>query len=84
MYGNPDKEKAAAQTFLNFRQKRFVVSYAAQFKQLAAKIKWANNNIFINIFYKKLKDTVKDKIIKVDKYIRFDDFVNKVIKIDNR
>ena len=54
------------------------------FKQFVIKTKQQNNNTLINTFYKGLKNFVKNEIIRVKKFIRFNNYVNETIKIDNR
>lgn len=83
-YGNPDEARAAAQQLLTFKQKGAAYTYAAQFKQLAAKTDWVDDESLIDTFYRGLKDSVKDEIITQDRPGAFDEFAALAIKIDNR
>ena len=38
----------------------------------------------INTFYYELKNFVKNKIIRINKLIRFNDYVNETVKINNQ
>ncbi|RYP48392.1 hypothetical protein DL768_005711 [Monosporascus sp. mg162] len=42
------------------------------------------NDILIDVFYKELKDDIKDEIIKIERPSAFDKYIVKAVKIDNR
>ena len=83
MYGNLNEKQAITQELLKFRQKGFVINYASRFKQFAVKTRQQNNDILIDTFYKGLKNFVKDEIIRKKRPVRFNEYINKAIKIDN-
>ena len=84
MYGNPDEARSAAQKLLTFKQKGSASHYTSQFKQLAAKTGWTDDETLIDTFYRGLKDTVKDELVVRDRPQTFDKYTNLAITIDNR
>ena len=84
MYGNPDEARSTAQKLLTFKQKGSASHYTSQFKQLAAKTGWTDDETLIDTFYRGLKDTVKDELVVRDRPQTFDKYTNLAITIDNR
>ncbi|RYP29015.1 hypothetical protein DL767_006941 [Monosporascus sp. MG133] len=85
-FGNPDEERTAAQKILDLKQKGPASKYAVTFKNLMAKVKWVDkkDDSLIDIFYKGLKDDVKDEIVKMARPTTLDKYIAKAVKIDNR
>ena len=84
MYGNSDEARSAAQKLLTFKQKGSASHYTSQFKQLAAKTGWTDDETLIDTFYRGLKDTVKDELVVRDRLQTFDKYTNLAITINNR
>ncbi|RYP68466.1 hypothetical protein DL770_008438 [Monosporascus sp. CRB-9-2] len=85
-FANPDEERSAAQKLLQLRQKGPASKYAVTFKSLAAKAGYGSdeNDIMVDMFYKGLKEDVKDELIKENRTMSFDKYIAEAVKIDNR
>ncbi|RYP41904.1 hypothetical protein DL768_010426 [Monosporascus sp. mg162] len=88
--GESNREKATNELFslyTNFEDKKGPASkYAVTFKGLAAKAGYGDGkaDALIDMFYKGLKDEVKDEIIRVERPTTFDKYIAEAIKHDNR
>ncbi|RYP42434.1 hypothetical protein DL768_010343 [Monosporascus sp. mg162] len=85
-FDNPDAERKAAQNLLQLKQKGPTSKYAVEFRNLMSKAGWVDDkdDTLIDVFYKGLKDDVKDEIIKIERPSAFDKYIAKAVKIDNR
>ncbi|RYP03653.1 hypothetical protein DL765_010434 [Monosporascus sp. GIB2] len=85
-FGNSDEKRSSAQKILDLKQKGPASKYAVNFKILVAKAGWGDKeeDALIDIFYKGLKDDVKDEIIRVERTLTLDEYIGKAVKIDNR
>ncbi|RYP29515.1 hypothetical protein DL767_006705 [Monosporascus sp. MG133] len=85
-FGNPDEKRTAAQKILDLKQKGPASKYAVAFKNLMAKAGWVDekDDSLIDIFYKGLKDDVKDEIVKMVRLTTLDKYIAEAVKIDNR
>ena len=50
----------------------------------AGMVNGGNKDVLIDIFYKKLRNDVKDDIIKLNRNTSFENYISQVIRIDNR
>ncbi|KAF5120161.1 Retrotransposon-derived protein PEG10 [Metarhizium anisopliae] len=82
-FGNPDEHKEATRQLTRLKQTGSAAHYAREFKRIAAKLNW-NTEPKMEVFYQGLKEEVKDDIYREDRPELFDDFVEMVIKADNR
>ncbi|RYP17800.1 hypothetical protein DL767_009942 [Monosporascus sp. MG133] len=84
-FGNPDEERTVIQKILDLKQKGPASKYAVAFKNLMAKAGWVDeeDDSLIDIFYKGLKDNVKNEIVKMARPTTLDKYIAKAVKIDN-
>ncbi|TQW01355.1 gag protein [Cordyceps javanica] len=82
-FGNPDEHKEATRQLTRLRQTGSAAHFAREFKRIAAKLNWGQEAL-IEIFYQGLKEEVKDDIYRIDRPELLDDFIEIVIKADNR
>ena len=79
-----DKRAKAEQDFNNLRQTKSAIEYASRFRQLAFKVHQGPDALKRQ-FYDRLKNNVKDELIKIDYNARtLDIYINDAITIDNR
>lgn len=82
VFGVANEDRAAERLIYQLKQQGSAAQYFAQFKQVAAKLKWEPNALKA-AYYAGLKDEVKDRMIEeVPK--DYQDMVEKSIEIDNR
>ncbi|KAH8203667.1 hypothetical protein TruAng_002197 [Truncatella angustata] len=55
----------------------------ANYAKFEDKLK-SDNDAFITLFYAGLREDIKDKVAKEDRPEEFDDYVERIVKIDNR
>ena len=84
MFGNPDEHRTAERKLMQLKQKGAASRYASEFKQIASKTEWRDEDALMTLFYHGLRDEVKDEICREDRPEEFDDYVTMAIKIDNR
>ncbi|EXX79652.1 hypothetical protein RirG_003520 [Rhizophagus irregularis DAOM 197198w] len=82
-FGNPDEHKEATRQLTRLRQTGSAAHYAREFKRIAAKLNWSQEPL-IEMFYQGLREEVKDDIYRIDRPELLDDFIEIVIKADNR
>jgi hypothetical protein len=68
VFGNVDEEKVAERKLSNLRQTGAASAYAAEFQQYMGRISNWGESAFMNQFYKGLKDSVKDELMRRDKH----------------
>lgn len=86
-FDNPDKERAAAQQLMNIRQKGPASKYAVEFRNLMLKanmVDGSDDDILVDMFYRGLKDEVKDEVIRIERPISLSKYITEAVKIDNR
>ena len=64
------------------KQTKLAAVYAAKFQQIAAKTKWEDKALIAK-YYKGLKNSVKDRIVKTDQPEKLDKMVEKSFIINN-
>ena len=60
------------------QKNRFVFKYTVEFRSMMVKIGMINGgdgDVFIDIFYKGLRDNVKDEAIKLNQDISFENYI---------
>jgi hypothetical protein len=82
-FGNPDEERDAERQLTALKQQRSTADYAAEFRQIASKLEWADEPL-MNLFYNGLKDPVKDELCKEDRPNLLSQFIERAVRIDNR
>jgi Retrotransposon gag protein len=83
MFGDIDEEHTAERKLLELRQKGPVTAYAAEFQQLAFKTSFGDGSLAA-LFYKGLKDSVKDEMAHSDRPKELPKMVEDAIRYDNR
>ena len=64
IFGNPDEKRTAERRLAHLKQKGSASKYATEFRQIAAKTGWDDDDALMAAFYQGLKDDVKDEISK--------------------
>jgi hypothetical protein len=82
-FGDPDMQTTAERRLNALQQTGATSAYAAEFRRLAALTKWDNQALHFQ-FYKGLKESVKDEIMRDEKPPLLDDLIAKAIRIDDR
>ena len=67
----------------HLKQTKLAAAYTAEFQQIAAKMEWESKALTAK-YYKGLKDSVKDRIVKIDRPKELNEMIEKSIIIDNR
>ncbi|CAJ2503381.1 Uu.00g107750.m01.CDS01 [Anthostomella pinea] len=83
-FGNPDKARLAERRLMTLQQRGSASKYAAEFKQIASRTDWTDEDALMAQFYTGLRDDIKDKVSKTQRPDELDDYVTQVIKINNR
>ena len=83
IYGKPDKYKKAAVGIQCLQQVGSVQEYTSQFYALSAKTEW-DDDALTAIYYKGLKNPIKDELSREDIPKDMNELVGKAIRIDNR
>ncbi|KAH8193756.1 hypothetical protein TruAng_012078 [Truncatella angustata] len=83
-FGNPDETRTAERRLIQLKQKGFASKYASEFKQISSRTTWSDNDALMTLFYAGLREDVKDEVAKEDRPEEFDDYVERIVKIDNR
>ena len=83
IFGDPDQAHTAIHHLEDLKQTKSAAVYATEFHCYAALVNW-NNEALCHLFYKGLKETVKDDLAHRDKPDSLDDLIDLVIKLDNR
>jgi hypothetical protein len=84
MFSNINKERTAERAMQYLRQKGVATAYATEFQQYSFRTLW-NNNALIAKFYKGLKDSVKDKIARIENRSKtLQQMITVAIHINNR
>jgi len=83
VFENINKKCTAKQQLYNLQQKIFAATYLISFQHIAMNMKW-NDAVLISQFYQRLWEKVKNKFIKIDKFINLQKMIFKVMIINNR
>src|SRR5438876_10759530 len=83
IYGDPDQYKKAAINIQRLQQTGSVQEYTSKFYTMSAKTEW-DDDALSAIYYKGLKDPIKDELSREDITKDMDEIVEKAIRIDNR
>lgn len=83
IYKDVNKEQTAEQNLQTLKQTTSVTEYTSKFQQITAKVEW-NDTVFTAKFYLRLKDSVKNKFIKIKRPDELNNIIKTAIKIDNR
>src|SRR6266480_7882349 len=83
IYGDPDQYKKASVGIQYLQQIGLVQEYTSKFYTLSSKMEWDDNTLTA-IYYKELKDPVKDELSWDEISKDMDKIVEKAIRIDNR
>lgn len=84
VFGNVDEEKVAERKLSNLRQTGAASAYAAEFQQHMGRISGWGENAFMVQFYKGLKDSVKDELMRRDKHDSIQAMMDDAIHFDNK
>ncbi len=82
-FGDPDEIRTATRKLKALKQTGSAQHYAREFRRIATRIEWDEDSQ-MELFYDGLRENVKDEITKEDQPDTFDEFVSKIIKVDNR
>jgi len=82
-FGNPDEERDWERQLLQLKQATSAQEYAAKFRQVAAHLEWDDDPLMVQ-FYKGLKNSVKDDLIKENRPDTLGAYMERAIRIDNR
>jgi Ty3 transposon capsid-like protein len=84
VFGDPDRIASAERTLMTLAQNnRPAYQYASEFRRVMHETKW-NEDALASIFYKGLRDDVKDELCKLEKPDSLVKYMELAIKIDNR
>ena len=84
MFGDPDRIASAERALMTLQQNNHpAFQYASDFRRIMVDTKW-NENALAPIFYRGLRDDVKDELCKLDRPENLSKYMELAIKIDNR
>ncbi|KAI1873671.1 uncharacterized protein JN550_002940 [Neoarthrinium moseri] len=83
-FSNPDEVRIAERRLIQLKQRGSAAKYASEFKQIASKTEWSDDDTLMTLFYAGLREDVKDEVSKEDRPDEFDSYVERIVKIDNR
>ncbi len=78
-----DKKCTAEHQLYNLQQKIFAATYSISFQHIAMNIKW-DDAVLISQFYQRLREKVKNKIARINKFIDLQKMIFRAMIIDNR
>jgi hypothetical protein len=82
-FGAVDEEKQAERAIQTLRQRGSCATYTAEFQRYSSKTGW-NDDALRAQYYRGLKDSVKDELVKDEKPDTMADMIEIATKIDNR
>src|SRR6266480_6580164 len=82
IYGDLDQYKKASVGIQRLQQIGLVQEYTSKFYALSSKMEWDDNTLTA-IYYKRLKDPVKDKLLRDEISKDINKIVKKAIQINN-
>jgi hypothetical protein len=83
VFGDPDEQATSERQLTNLKQTGSAASYVSEFRRVSASLGW-NDRALNYIFYKGLKDHVKDELSKADRPQDTYALMELAIRIDNR
>ena len=83
VFGDPDLARTSIRKLEGLKQTKSAAAYAAEFHCHAVFTQW-NDEALCHLFYKGLKDAVKDDLTHRDRTDSLDDLIDLSIKLDNR
>jgi len=83
VFGDPDLARTSIRKLEGLKQTKSAAIYAAEFRCHAIFTQW-NDEALCHLFYKGLKETVKDDLAHRDRTGSLDDLIDLSIKLDNR
>ncbi len=83
VFENIDKKCTAEHQLYNLRQKIFAATYSTSFQHIAMNTKW-NDAALTSQFYQKLREKVKNEIIRINKLVDLQKMIFKAMIINNR
>ena len=83
VFGNFDKKHSAECRMQSLRQTGSAADYASKFQQLAAQTQWGAV-LLVAHFYKRLKDSVKDNVARVNQPSQPQSMITLAIRINDR
>ena len=82
-FGEPDEERVAQNKLHHLRQQRSASEYAVRFRQLSSTLGYPDKAL-IDMFYRGLKEEVKDEVIKVRPApLDLTEYIEMAVSIDN-
>ncbi len=78
-----DKKRTAKRQLYNLRQKIFAATYSISFQHIATNTKW-DDAALISQFYQRLREKVKNEIIRINKLVNLQKIIFRVMIINNR
>jgi hypothetical protein len=82
-FGVVNEERQAAAEIMTLRQDKSCAAHSARFRQLASKTEW-DDDALMEIYYRSLKEEVKDELYKADRPDTISEYITMAIKIDER
>lgn len=83
-FGDPDRTASAERMLVTMEQKQQpAYQYASEFRRIMVDTKW-NEEALASMFYRGLREEVKDELCKVDKPESLAKYMEMAIRIDNR
>ncbi|OBS15594.1 hypothetical protein FPOA_20713 [Fusarium poae] len=82
-FGVINEERQAAAEILALKQHGSCAAHSAKFRQLAAKTEW-DDEALMEIYYRSLKEEVKDELYKADRPDNLTEYITMAVKIDER
>ncbi|KAG7422867.1 Retrotransposon-like protein 1 [Fusarium oxysporum f. sp. raphani] len=82
-FGVVNEERQAAAELLALKQHKSCAAYSAKFRQLASKTEW-DDEALMEIYYRGLKEEVKDELYLADRPDDLTTYITMAIKIDER
>lgn len=82
-FGVVNEERQAAAELLALKQHKSCAAYSAKFRQLASKTEW-DDEALMEIYYRGLKEEVKDELYLADRPEDLTKYITMAIKIDER
>lgn len=82
-FGDPDEIATAERNLIGLEQTGTAAAYVSEFKHLAIILGWDSSSLGA-LFYRGLKDSVKDEITRIGRPTSFQTLMEKAIILDNR
>ena len=84
IFGPSNENNVAIRIIQHLQQRKSIAEYATQFQQHAKNIDW-DNNVFMTMFRRKLKNNVKNELMRSGTFIEnFEKLIKQTIEIDDK